>query len=76
MIIDEIGYETPFSFSRAFKRYAGISPKKYREWQTQARATQYPRSGAPRTPEHGLADGAGGLIACTRRTPAPSPAVP
>ncbi|MGE4488074.1 MAG: helix-turn-helix transcriptional regulator [Kiritimatiellales bacterium] len=42
MIIDEIGYETPFSFSRAFKRYAGISPKESREWQTQARTTQYP----------------------------------
>ena len=26
-----LGYETPFAFSRAFKRYAGISPKQFRK---------------------------------------------
>lgn len=28
---DQLGYETPFSFSRAFKRYTGSSPKDYRK---------------------------------------------
>ncbi|VGO13075.1 RCS-specific HTH-type transcriptional activator RclR [Pontiella desulfatans] len=31
MIAEEIGYETQFSFSKAFKRYSGKSPKEFRE---------------------------------------------
>ena len=33
MIADGIGYENAFAFSKAFKRYAGISPKEYRSKQ-------------------------------------------
>lgn len=35
IIADEVGYETQFSFSKAFKRYSGISPKDYRDSQQQ-----------------------------------------
>jgi transcriptional regulator GlxA family with amidase domain len=30
LVADLVGYETPFAFSRAFKRHAGKSPKFYR----------------------------------------------
>ncbi len=40
MIADEIGYENGFGFSKAFKQYAGISPKEYRQRRTQAREQQ------------------------------------
>jgi AraC-like DNA-binding protein len=33
MIADETGYENSFAFSKAFKRYAGICPKEYRNRQ-------------------------------------------
>jgi AraC-like DNA-binding protein len=31
LIADMTGYETPFAFSRAFKRHAGVSPRPFRE---------------------------------------------
>lgn len=31
MVADEVGYENQFSFSKAFKRYSGLSPKQFRE---------------------------------------------
>ena len=34
MIAGEIGYESAFTFSKAFKRYASISPKEYRQKQS------------------------------------------
>lgn len=34
MIAGEVGYESAFTFSKAFKRYAGISPKEFRQKQS------------------------------------------
>jgi AraC-like DNA-binding protein len=30
LIAPKVGYSTPFAFSKAFKRYAGVSPRKFR----------------------------------------------